>query len=621
MNERYPHLFSPLKLGRLTLKNRLVVPGLTTNFAESDGAVGDALCRYLAERAAGGFGLIVTENMGVAPGGRVMPRMVMADDDRYIPGLQRLARDVHDKGGTVFAQLSHAGRQTRSRITGESLVAASAIPCPINREMPRALDTDEVMDYVDKYVAAAVRVAEAGFDGVEIHGAHGYLVAGFLSAYSNRREDRWGGAIEQRMRFLLQIVDGIQVKLGRDFPISVRISAREFVAGGNDIPEAIAIGRALAARGVGALSISVGVYESFNRISMVSGDPEGQWLETAAAVKAAVPIPVMGVGRIRRAAMAEQALAKGQIDLACIGRGSIADPGFAAKVKAGRENRIVACVGCNLCLGRSSRPETICPVNPAVGREAHYDFTPVAAPRRIAVLGAGYAALTAAWIAAARGHQVTLHHLGQPIGGLQALRGRVPGQEELLDGADALLARAVDAGVTVSEYRPDPVTLQGAVIWAERRFAPRLASPTANGRHCSALDILLGMPVAVRRAVVFGDDLLSAEAAILLANRGIGVELRSPAKGIVMDAHPGFREVSLRHLNARGVAVRAGQSLDEVETDLLVLGRDPQAKWEDAAHWAPVYPGIAPAAWIGDAYEAGLLGRAVYEAAALALAA
>lgn len=615
MSERYPHLFSPLELGRLTLKNRLVVPGLTTSFAESDGSVGDTLCNYLAARAAGGFGLIVTENMGIATGGRVMPRMVMADDDRYIPGLKRLARAVHDQGSAVIAQLSHAGRQTRSSIAGEPLVFASAIACPLNREMPRALSTDEAAAYARKYVDAAVRVAEAGFDGAEIHGAHGYLVAGFLSAYSNRRTDRYGGDIHGRLTFLLEIVDGIRARLGRDFLLSVRISAKEFVANGNDLPEAIAIGQALAAHGVDTLSVSVGVYESFSRISMVSGDPEGPWLDVAGAVKAAVPLPIMGVGRLRRAAMAEAALAKGQIDLACIGRGSIADQGFAAKLRDANEDRITACIGCNLCLGRSNRPQTICPVNPAVGQEARYDLTPATTPRRIAVLGAGYAALTAAWIAARRGHQVTLHHPGQAIGGLQAVRSRVPGQEELLEGADGLLARAVDAGVAVSAHRPP----EGPEIWAERRFAPRLSPPAADIRHCGALDILLGMPLAVRRAVVFGDDLLSAEAAILLANRGIGVELRSPARSIVMDAHPGFREVCLRHLNARGVAVRAGQSLEEIETDLLVLGRDPQAKWEDDARWTPVYPGVAPAAWIGDAYEAGQMSRAVYEAADLAL--
>jgi hypothetical protein len=272
-------------------------------------------------------------------------------------------------------------------------------------------------------------------------------------------------------------------------------------------------------------------------------------------------------------------------------------------------------MGCNLCLGRSSRPQTICPVNPAVGMEARYDFTPVSTPKHIAVQGTGYAALTAAWIAAARGHRVTLHAGAQPIGGLQAWRGRVPGQEELLESADALLARAAAAGVTRTEAPPGG----NSTLWSERRFAPRFAPPRADGRHCSALDILLGMPVAVRRAVVFGDDLLSAEAAILLANRGIGVELRSPAKGIVMDAHPGFREVCMRHLSTRGVPVRAGMNLDEIETDLLVLGRDPAARWEDDASWSPVYPGATPHAWIGDAYEAGLMGRAVYEAAALAI--
>ena len=466
----YPRLFSPFRLGPLTLPNRFVVPGLTTNYASADGFVTDALCTYLAARARGGFGLIVTENLGVHPGGRVMPRMAMIDDDRYVPGLARLAAAVKRHGAAVIGQLSHAGRQTKSAITGLPLVAPSAIACPINRELPRALEVDEIQALEQGFVRAAVRLRAAGFDGVEIHGAHGYLVGEFLSRYSNRREDLYGGPLENRLRFLCNIVDGIRVEAGGDFPLIVRISAREFVPDGLDLPESIEIVRRLAARGVHALSVSVGVYESFNRLSMVSGEPEGQWLPLAGALRSATGLPTMGVGRLKRAAVAEAALASGAIDLAAFGRASIADPDLPRKVRDGREPRVLACLGCNVCLGRTARPETICPVNPTVGREAAFDPVPPAHPLRLAIRGSSLSALAAAWVAARRGHRVTLYEPAAVLGGLQGLRARVPGQEEIAETVTALLRRAEEAGVTL--VREEPGTGDDDMLWGVRRFVP-----------------------------------------------------------------------------------------------------------------------------------------------------
>lgn len=619
----YPRLFSPFRLGPLALPNRFVVPALTTNYASADGFVTDALCTYLEARARGGFGLIVTENLGVDPAGRVMPRMAMIDGDRYVPGLARLAAAVKRDGAAVIGQLSHAGRQTKSAITGLPLVAPSAIACPINRELPRALEVNEIQALEQGFVRAAVRLRAAGFDGVEIHGAHGYLVGEFLSRYSNRREDLYGGPLENRLRFLSNIVDGIRAAAGSDFPLIVRISAREFVPDGLDLPESIEIARRLAARGVHALSVSVGVYESFSRLSMVSGEPEGQWLPLAGALRAATGLPTMGVGRLKRAAVAEAALASGAIDLAAFGRASIADPDLPRKVRDGRESRVLACLGCNVCLGRTTRPETICPVNPTVGREAGFDPVPPAHPLRLAIRGSSLSALTAAWIAARRGHRVMLYEPAAVLGGLQGLRARVPGQGEIAETVTALLRRAEEAGVTL--VREEPGAGDDDLLWGVRRFVPVGAGLSGEQAAASSYDVLAAVDGIApgSRVVVIGDDLASGDAALILAARGVVVELRSPARDIAVDAHPGYRELIRRNLERLGAVVvtgvRAAPPPEAADGVVVVSGRDPRLTSEDDAAWEMPRLPCATRDWLDDAYEPGRMTRTVYDAVAHAM--
>lgn len=616
-NHPYPSLFSPFQLGRLHLCNRAMVPAMTTNFAQADGSVGDALIGYLVERARGGFGSIVTENIGVHPGGRVMPRMVMADDDRYVPGLRRLASAVHVAGGVLIGQISHAGRQTRSRITGQQLVAPSAIPCPLNRELPRELSTLEVERLETAFIDSAQRLADAGFDGVEIHGAHGYLVGSFLSAYSNHRDDAYGGTLANRMRFLRRIVSGIQTRLGNGFPLIVRISACEFVPDGLDVEQAVAIANQLHADGVHALSVSVGVYESFNKLSMITGEPEGQWLSLAGQIKSRTTMPVVGVGRIKRASVAEAAIATGQIDIAAFGRASIADPQIPAKILANRERDTVWCLGCNICLGRSARPETICPVNPLVGRESSIRLRPARHTRALAIHGTSIAALTAAWIAAARGHHVTIvAHPDEPVGGMQAWRAKVPGQQEHNEVVEAVLRRAINAGARVS----DSLTFdEDTQIWRTRRYQPidqdRLdalpGSVSSYALLSHSVDVSPG-----RRVVVIGDDLSAAEAALLAASQGARVVLHSSTSAIAVDAHPGYREISLRQILAHGGQVTQDAPRSN-PGDLVVVGHARNVSYDDADNWLlPLEPADR---LLSDAYEPGAMTKGIYEAFGTAL--
>lgn len=614
----FPHLFSPFRLGGQTLRNRMVMPALTTNFAEPDGSVGDRLCDYLIARARGGFGAVITENIGVDASGRVMPRMLMGHEDRYLSGLARLADVIKAEGACAIAQISHAGRQTKSKITGLPLVSPSAIPCPINREMPQALTVDGIRTMEDAFIDAAIRLHRAGFHGVEIHGAHGYLVAEFLSRYSNKRDDLYGGSLDNRMRFLRNIVGGIKTNVAPDFLILVRISAEEFVPEGLDVAETIEIARRLESMGVAALSVSVGVYESFNKLSMVSGEAEGQWLNVAGAVRRGTAIPIIGVGRIKRGEVAEMALARGQIDLAAFGRAAIADPALPRKLQGQSNDAILWCVGCNMCLGRTARPETVCPVNPAVGREAEFAFERTSKPQRVLIRGSSFSALTAAWVASSCGHSVAIEEADGQLGGMQSWRAGVPGQEEYREAISALAERARRAGAEIRTSSAQPED-RFTARWAVRRFEPVPREPYSAQAALVTYDVLSGRR-AIAKGVpvtVYGDDLSSAEAAIVLAHAGHHVNLCSPAPDIAVDAHPGFRDVSRRALKAASAKVEIGVAEPAAMDGLVVYGRRRGLAYESAEAWAASVTDEADA-FIDDAYEPGAMTRGIYAAVELA---
>lgn len=620
---RYPNLFSPLRVGKLELPTRFAIAPMTTNFANPDGSVSRSLQDYLVERARGGFSLIITENIGVHASGRVMPRMVMADTDDHIVGLTILAKAIKAEGARVIGQLSHAGRQTKSAVTGHPLVAPSAIACPINREVPQELDLNGIRQIEQNFVDAAKRLERAGFDGVELHGAHGYLLGAFLSLYSNKRTDEYGGTLENRMRFLLNVVGGIRRTTSPDFVLTVRISALEFVAEGLELPESVTIVKRLADAGIDAISISVGVYESFNQVSMITGDPEGQWLDVAAHIKRHSSIPVFGVGRIKRPEVAELALAEKQVDLPLFGRASIADPELPIKTAQGRDNQIIWCTSCNTCLGRSARPETICPVNPAVGREAAFNFTSVITSKRVAIVGSSWAALTAAWIAAARGHQVTIYETEDNIGGMQAWRAEVPGQTEFTEATKALLQRAQDNGAKLE--RRTPQAGEYDLLWVVRGYQPRTSPATLSSRAAfTSYDVLAGAICHLQLPLTaVGQDLATAEAAVLLAEAGTRVEVWAPGRDIAVDAHPGYRESTRRRLSTLGVEVRTSKMPQAHQLlSTLVVGQlaSPASMDDNDAQWVIPYLTARPNAWLGDAYEPGLLTTTIYEAAAMAAA-
>ena len=399
------YVFSPMKIGNVAVSNRLVVPAMVMNYCHSDGTASERYIAYHETKARGGWGLIITEDYAVDPRGKGFPNIAGLWNDAQIEGHGQLTRRVHDIGTKIFAQIYHAGRQTSRAVIDAQPVAPSPIPCPRLQEMPHELTLPEIHDLEEKFGNCALRARKAGFDGIEVHGAHGYLIAEFMSPYSNKRIDEYGGNLPGRMRFPLEIIENIRRKAGRDFPVIFRISGDEGVPGGRTIEDTKAIAAMLEEAGVDALHISAGVYGSGHTITPPAFVGHGWIADHAAAVKKIVNIPVITVGRITDPFVAEGILAGQKADLVAMGRASLADPELPNKAAAGRFDDIIPCVGClQGCIGMLTQNQpTACLVNPTLGKEQELKIRPAESKKRIFIAGAGPAGMEAAIVAARRG--------------------------------------------------------------------------------------------------------------------------------------------------------------------------------------------------------------------------
>ncbi|NMD68663.1 FAD-dependent oxidoreductase [Bacillus sp. DNRA2] len=419
----YQNVFKEGKIGKVTLKNRIVMPPMGTNLAGSEGEVTDQLVAYYEERAKGGTGLIIVEFTCIDyEYGKGFIRQLRLDDDRFIPGIQRLANTIQKHGAKVFVQIHHGGRQSSSAlINGKQIVAPSNIASAAVGEEPRELTTAEVKELVGKFVQTAVRCKQAGVDGVEVHGAHGYLINQFLSPQANVRTDEYGGSFENRMRFIKEIIAGIREKCGADYPVTVRLSVDEFVEGGIDLELGKRICQYLEKLGVDGLHISCGTYESMDRIIESPLFEQGWRVYMADAIKKEVKIPVITVGSIRDPRFVEGVLAEGKADFVAIGRGLIAEPEWVNKTMAGREAEIRKCINCLHCIHSAMGGSHImCSLNARAGRELEFkgqEPIPAGEKRQVVIVGGGPGGMEAARNLALKGYTVTLFEKGQKLGG------------------------------------------------------------------------------------------------------------------------------------------------------------------------------------------------------------
>ena len=451
----YQKLFEQGRIGNLELKNRIVMPAMGCSFAESSGEAGPRMIKYYADRARGGAGLIITEITRVDDETGVgTPNQLSVTNTHVIPQLQRLVEAVHAYNTKLFVQLHHPGNQTPSRlIGGKQPVSASDVTCKVIGEQPRALSTEEVEAMVRKFVTGAVIAQKAGADGVEIHAAHGYLVSQFLSPYTNKREDKYGGSFEGRLRFITEIIYGIKAYCGPKFPISVRMNGDDFLPGGLVLEDAVKIAKYLETLGVACINVSCGMYDSGSTIIEPSYFAEGWKKHLGAAVKAAVGIPVIAVDNIKHPSVAEALLEEGCSDFVGIARGFLADADWGLKAYLGQDKMIRKCLGCMECFRILNDGNPLgCTLNPVLGREFEYGEEKLVKNgngRKVAVIGGGPAGMQAAAVLAKRGFKPVLFEAKDKLGGTVNLAAIPPYKGMLNEFVETQAAELEALGVEV----------------------------------------------------------------------------------------------------------------------------------------------------------------------------
>ncbi len=428
------HLFSPIQIGNMTASNRLLMSAMSINFGvDEDGCVNEQLIEYFTARAKGGVGMMLVGGGAVHPTGLELPHLPTLWDDSCIPSLKKMVAAVKPYGTKFGVQLMHGGRQSYH----DNKVAPSPIPAPaVVKGIPKELSIPEIKELVQAFGDSALRCRQAGFDFVEIHGAHGYLINQFLSLNSNKRTDEYGGSFENRSRFLLELFRDIREKCGADFPVGIRMNGQDYIKDGLILEDALRLAPILEKEGAAYLHVSAGVYGSTQLTIPSMYVEHGCFIHLAEAVKKAVSIPVITVGRIKDPRMAEKIIAEGKADAVALGRSVIADPEYPNKAKAGAFADIRPCMGC--CLGcihavLALEPGS-CVVNPEVGREYLLkDEKKPEKARQILVVGAGPSGMAAARILAMRGHSVTICEKQGKSGGVLRLAAKVPGRGEVGD--------------------------------------------------------------------------------------------------------------------------------------------------------------------------------------------
>ena len=389
---RYRYLFSPLRIGPVVVRNRIVFSAHLTNYAE-DGLPTQQHADYYAARAKGGVGLIITEEHSTHPTDWPYEKLIHGFHRAVIPGYQKMTRAAHDHGVPIFAQLNHNGGQASSMFSRLPVWAPSPVPDPMFREVPKAVERHEIAEIVAGYATVAGHCAEGGFDGVELQCSHSSIVRGFLSPATNKRTDVYGGSLPARARILLEIVDAVREAIGPDRALGVRICGDELIEGGSTLAEAVEVARMMEATGqVDYINTSIGVATAtLFMIEASMSIPPGYALFIANAMRQAVSLPVIGVGRIKDPVQAERALADGHCDLVGVVRGQIADPDFAAKARSGHATEIRTCLSCNQeCVGRMGLNRWLgCIENPRTGREAVPLPPPNRRSRQVIVVGGG----------------------------------------------------------------------------------------------------------------------------------------------------------------------------------------------------------------------------------------
>lgn len=571
------NLFKPGRIGSMEVKNRLVMAPMCTKLGTEYGAVNQRVIDFYEERAKGGVGLIIIENTCVEwPRGKAGNNPIRLDDWQYVQGLADLAEAVHPYGTRIASQLQHVGRQTNvERCTsGEELVSASDVPCePSGGYIPRPLTIPEIEQLTDQFVKAALRTKAAGFDAVEIHAAHGYIITQFMSPYTNKRTDRYGGSFERRMRLPVEIIRETKGAVGDDLPVIIRFSADEFVEGGYTIEDGKRIAQVFESAGVDCLDVTAGIYESRPRIFPTLGLQPGCNLPLIEEIKKVVNIPVIGVGRFGEdLELADRVLEEGKADFISLGRSLFSDAHLPRKALQGKTEDIRPCLACNeACIGHIHRSWHVhCQVNPDLGREREYRISPTTDKKRVIIVGGGPAGMQAAVIAGRRMHSVTLVEKENSLGG-QLIPASIPWfKNSIKRYLEYIRCQAEKADVEIimgheatsemlTSLAPDIVILATGAV----PLCPEI--PGANDeRLIYAHDLITAKDEVGENVIVVGGGRIGCELAWYLAEQGKKVTILEKLEQVLTDTVVINKMYINSKLDELGVSIATGAKITQM---------------------------------------------------------
>jgi len=641
----YDALFQPGQIGSMTVKNRIVMPPMSSRLSTIHGEVTDNMVAYYAERAKGGVGTIIVEYAYIDEfESKAAISQLGVQTDHHITGLNQLSEAIKSYGAKAVLQIAHGGRQTDPGKMGMTPVGPSAIPDPLlsatmgEPNWTRELDIDEIQEIIQSFADAARRTQMAGFDGVELHGSHGYLLCQFLSPFSNHRNDMYGGGLDERARMPLETVDRVRSTVGPDYPIFYRVSGDEFVPGGLTLDETKRFAQMLQEAGVNCIHVSCGNFSSIHRFVPPIYFDHGYFTYLAEEIRKVVNVPVIAVGAVSEPDHANWLVEQGKADFVSMGRALIADPHLPNKAREGKLDEIRPCIRCNEgCINRFFKGWTMrCAVNPQCGREVYYgEIQPVEEPGKVLVAGGGPAGMEAAIIAAQRGHQVILCEKEAELGGLlrdvvvpkykydirrllNHLRYKVYHDENIEIRTDTEVSPEM-----VRDIGPDVVLVASGSTSIIPDFPGSDRFNVVLGENVYA-----GRQDVGQKVVVAGGGMLGCEIAVMLAEKGKQVTIIEMLDEVAHDVEPLTQMTLKEMLHEHGVHIITGHKLDMVNdqgavvmdkdwnktvipTDNIVvaLGRTPNNELIDqlAATGVRIVP-------LGDCVEPGDIGDCIHDA-------
>ncbi len=575
-------LLSPIRISTMELKNRAVMPAMGTNLANNDGFVSEALLAYMKRRSQAGLGLMITEVTAVHPTGIAIDTELGAYDDRFVEGLAKLADAIHSHGAKAALQLHHAGRESFFLLQKGEAIGPSAVPSLVYGMAPREMTKDDIKEIIEAFGMAALRARKAGFDAVEIHAAHGYLLTQFLSPLANHRTDEYGGDMAGRSRFILEVISEVRSMVGDDFPVILRVSAEESIKGGYSVDDLCQVLPSFVQAGSDVIHASLGTHGSPAGITIAPSEYEpgfNAW--RARKIKDVTHVPVIAVGRFIDPYLADEVIARGDADLVAFGRQMLADPDFLIKAKSGKAGEIRECIACNQgCIERLMLElgKIRCAINPETGQELIYPASPAKEKKHVWVIGGGPAGLTASFEAARLGHEVDLFEMEEKLGGQIVYASIPPGKDAYRKWIKGLISQVEEIGVKVHTSMAVTAsmiedTAPDAVILATggSKIMPEDIDGIDQDHVVDAWQILGGKVKTGKDVLVLGGGLIGMETADFICSKGANVTIVE-----VLETSPVLKITSHgymlhKRLQECGVKMHFGTKLKQVGEGSAVI--------------------------------------------------